>query len=332
MLRNLNIKIFIILSVIVVQLIFVSSCTDADKIELANSKNPDMGNKIGNLLNYGVIANDEKSIYYSASKGTQVTLNKKNIDTGEHQVLNNGLCVFLNVVGGFIYYVDDIDDTIHRMDTNGIKNERLSDIKVEFLFVFNNTIYALGGEGDKYIGNLYAMSIDGSGLNILLDERVQQIYFYDNALFYTTIHDEQTFLYKMDMDGGNKELILQDMKMANWLVYKDSIYYITQGGIKEVRKVIIGTKEDSLVYEINKEIPNGFFNADNNFAYFIATAPSAYTYLNLDTGDIKTSSFHGDITVGLYAIGNKVFYYKNQNQNEILYSMNVDGSGEKRFN
>jgi len=329
MLRKLNIKIFILLAIVIIQSIIISACTNSERIVLEESNPSNVGNTIGNLLNYGIITNDENNIYYTSSNGAQVTLNKKNIDTGEHQVIKNGLCLFLNVVGDFIYYVDDID-TIHRMDTNGIQDEKLSDIKVEFLFVFNDTIYALGGEDDKYIGNLYTMSVDGSDLNILLNKNVLQIYFCNNFLFYTTAQEGQTSLYKMDMEGNNRELILQEVKMVNWFVYNDSIYYVSQGGIKEVRKLAIDTKEDSLVYEINKEIPNGFFNADNNSVYFIATAPPSYTFLNLDTGDIKTSSFQDDFAIGLYTIGNKVFYY--EKENEKLYTMNIDGSGRKQFN
>ena len=337
MLRNLKIKIFIVLIIVLTQSIFALSCANEKSIDLTNSKPQYMGNTIGNLLNFGVIANDDNSIYFTTFKGAQATLNKKNVDE-EHQVIGNGLYLFLNVAGDFIYYVDDTDGAIYKMDTNGSNSEKLGDIKANFIFVVDDIIYALGGDSDRYIGNLYAMNIDGSDTRILSSDNVRQMYFYDSKLYYATLGDGQILLYKMNMDGENKELINPDqidentksVKSMKWFyIYDEDIYYLTSSGMNEIRKFDVVKKEDSLLYEVGTEMPNGCINAMDNIIYFLAVETrQSYTWLNLDTGEWETST-HKDVnTVGMYTIGNKVFYYANEQP----YTMNIDGSEKRRFN
>ena len=336
MLRNLKLKIFIVLIIILTQSIFVLSCANAESIDLANSKPQYMGNTIGNLLNLGIIANDDNSIYFMSSEGTQVILNKST--NGELQEIGNELCFFLNVVDDFIYYVNTSDDTIHRMDTNGSNSERLGDIKADFIFVIYDTLYALGGETDISSSNLYAMNIDGSDTRILSSDRVNQMYFYNNKVYYATYVDGQVLLYRMNMDGENKELIIPDqtgentqgVKSLNWFcVYDENIYYLTFGGMKEIRKFDTEKKEDSLVYEINNEILLGCINIADDTIYFLTPgAPILYTWINLNTGEWKTSSHKASNNIGMYTIGNKVVYYSHEQP----FTMNIDGSGKRRLN
>ena len=335
MTRYMKIKILSVLIVIIALSVFLPSCKTATEIDLTNSKPEGMGNTMGNLQNAGIVTNDENSIYYITTKDSQAILNRKSIN-GEQQVLlelDNRLCFFLNAVSDFIYYTDSTDGTIYKIDTKGMQNEKLCNIKASFLLVANGTVYALGGETDSNTGNLYAMNVDGSDIKVLSNDKIWKIFLYDNQIYYATVGEFN--LYKMDMNGDNKEFISQNIGIMNWFyIYNDRIYYETQGGgfAITIREFDLNSKKDTLVYEDEikgRMIPNGCINAADNIIYFQATgAPLAYICLNLDTAEVKTSSIQGSKILGLYTIGNKIFYYVKEQP----YTMNFDGSEQRRFN
>jgi hypothetical protein len=319
-----------------VQSLLLLSCTGAGKIDLTYNKPAGMGNTMGNLLNFGIVANDSSSIYYTTFTDTQVILAKKSIITGEAQVVKElgfNMNSYINVVGDFIYYIDSADDAIYKMDINGEQNEKLCDIKARFLLVVNDTVYALGGESDSFDGNLYVMNTNGSGIITLTSDDVSDMYYYNDEIYYTTYIDQKQLLYKIDLEGKNKELIAPDVDLGIWFyIYKEKIYYKAYLGefIYGFRMIDINSGEDSLVYEhmTSDMIPDGFINAAGNILYFRTLgAPPTYTYLNLDTGEAKTSWFYVPAKLGFYTIGNKVFYYKDYQP----YTMNFDGTGRKRF-
>ena len=329
--RKFYAKMLIVLTVVLAQSLLFLSCTSAEDIDLTVSKPENMGNTMGNLFNVGLVTNDEDSVYYATSEGTQVILNKKTVN-GEHQVLSNRIHYYLNVVGNSIYYVDPSDDAIYRMDANGVQSEKLYDVKVGFLLVVSDTIYALGGESDSHAGVLYAMNTDGSDINILSNDKIWQMFFYNNEIYYTTLSGGQTSLYKMDVDGENKVLIARDIKLGDWFyIFNEKIFYVTSGDPYSIREFDIKSKADSLVYEHEPNsfiMLNGCINATENIIYFLATgAPRTYTCLNLDTGEAKVSKLFGSSVFGFYTIGNKVLYYVDEQP----YTMNFDGTDKRRF-
>ena len=315
--------------------LILTSCSNSVTLDLTNNKPENMGNTMGNLLNAGLVTNDGDSIYYITSEGTKVFLNKMGMN-GEHQVLIDKMYYFVNVEGDFIYYIDPADEAIYRMGTDFVQSEKLYDVKARFLLVADDTIYALGGDSDKYAGDLYSMDINGSGFNILSDDKIWQVYFYNNEIYYTTQSNGQTSLYKIDIYGGNKEQIARDIELGDWFhIYDGKVFYVSQSlglGVAAIRGFDVKSKEDSLVYELEPDsfiLINGCINAVDNMMFFLATgAPRTYTYLNLDTGEVKSSKIRGDSVIGFYTIGNKIIYYVDDQP----YIMNFDGTDKKRFN
>jgi len=321
-----------LVAVITAAAVLASACSNAGGVVLAGSKLPDMGNTPGNLYSIGAIAYDDESVYYSTSKGTEVILNKRNVNTGEQQELSysDEMCFCLNVTADFIFYVGSSSSAIHRMDKSGARDIVLGDIKARSLFVYGDAIYFIGGESNAYDGNLYSMGIDGSGLGLLTDDNVREMYFYDGRFYYLAHNDGEYLLYRIDMDGSNKELIVKDTGLWGWFcVYGGDVYYrVSEGAMEMIRKIDADTKVDSLVYETEKMMPNSRINTAGNILYFVSTSPMTYTCLDMDTGEEKTTSNSRlNNIIGMYTVGNKVFYY----QNEKIYMMNIDGSGRKRF-
>jgi len=336
MLLKPKMKILIWLLILLIQVIFISSCTNTESIDLTYSKPQNAGNTIVNLLNYGAVANDDNSVYYIASKGAQVSLNKKDISSGENLVIGNLMCLFLNVVDDYIYYVDAADSTIHKTDLFGRHDEKLSDYKADFLFVLQGKIYALGNESDIKTDNLFSMNNDGSDFNVLSNDNINIMYFDNKEIYYSAFGEEQMLLYKIDMDGCNKEILSQSrndqsvrgVETGEWFyIYNGKLFYLTVAGGSTIRKFDLSTKEDSLVYNAQYNIQNWYINASDNIVYFKSIGPRIYNCLNLDTGEVNASSMSETTDVGMYIIGNKVFYY----ENEQPYIMNLDGSGRQPF-
>jgi len=336
MLRNFHIVKILVLLIVTLQLIFITSC-GIEKNELLNSKPQNIGNTMGNLMNLGFVTNNNDSIFYMAFNDPKVSLNRKNIK-GDNEIISYGLCLYLNVLDEFIYYINDKDE-IYKMDINGNQKTKLSNIKAAFLCVFNDTIYALGGDSDKYDKNLYSMNIDGSDFKILSNEKIGKLYIYNDKIYYNTFIDGETYLYKMNLAGKDKELIIKSTGMEDlFYIYKDNLYYLSSGGVFSINKFNISNKEYSLVNKTDGQIPNGLINGNNNFIFFKSTSPRTYYLLNLDTGELNSSiddRFNNNVTVngiqyrtGLYSVGNKVFFYENGQLNY----MNIDGSNVEPFN
>lgn len=331
MILNQKIKKIIIFFTIISQLLLLSSCAllsayNNERLELTNLMSDNIGNTIGNLRNLGFMTNDNYYIYYMTFISSEIFLNRRSIINGESQVIDNGLFLYLNAVDGFIYYVNPIDNQIYRMDINGEQNERLSDIRVnDSLFVFNNTIYFLGIFEERP-RSLYAMNIDGSNVRILSDNTIISIYFYNNKIYYTTLIDGQTLLYKMGLNGENKELVTQGEGFGNtFFVYKENIYFV---GDFFVYKFDVSNQERSVIHIVDGMIPSTLINRKDNILFFVSVNPRTYHWINFDTNEVNTvSNINAD--TGFHIIGNRIFYY---DSNEQIYSMNIDGSDRRRFN
>ena len=132
-------------------------------------------------------------------------------------------------------------------------------------------------------------------------------------------------MYKMGMDGSNKELITQDIDIQDWLyIYNGKIYYLSHQVETAIRMLDPETKEDSLVYTVKYNIPNWYINAADNIIYYKTIG--CFYRLDVNTGKVKISPMEGTTDVAMYIIGNKVFYY----QNERPYMMNLDGMDQRR--
>jgi len=289
------------------------------------------GNTIGNLRNLGVITNDNYYIYYMAVIGSESFLNRRSIGSGESRAIGAGDFLYLNVVDGFIYYADGTSNKIYRMTIDGEQNERLSETRVNFLFVLDGTIYALGSDS-------FAMNLDGTNVRILSDNSIHDIYFYDNEIYYATIINGRTLLYRMELTGENRELIFQGNMGRNFFVYKGNIYYIEAlgPGGGSIRKFDDSTQEFFTVHSIDRTMPGELVNRKDNILFYMTfgmpsmplASPWTFHWIDLNTGEANSTDSADAIL--LHVIGDRIFFYDRET-NEQIYMMNFDGSDVERF-
>ena len=332
MMRNLKPKKFVVLVILVLQLILLSACgsglsgsSNSEGLELTNLMPENKGNTIGNLRNFGWITNDNDYIYYMTFIGFDGTLNRRSIASGESESISAGIFMYLNVVDGFIYYVNSTTDNIYRMDIDGEQRERLSNTWVNFLFVLNDTIYAAGNY-------LFAMNLDGSHVRVLSENSIHSIYFYDNKIYYTTNTNRRSSLYRMDLNGENKELIFQGGTYmdsvrisSDFFVYRGNVYYIEHNG-NWICKIDTSTQTWSILHRVGERIISA--NRKGNIIFYTSALPWTYHRIDLDTGEIISNGIKG--TTAFHAIGDRIFFYDRET-NERIYSMNIDGSDVRRF-
>jgi len=352
MLQKQRIKKTIIFIIVISQLILLSSCIYAntglrsadnnDGLELTGLMSENKGNTMSNLRNGGYIANDNYYIFYITAIGLEATLNKRSIADGESRIIGTGEFLYLNVVDGFIYYVDD--NKIYRMDINGENRERLSETMVRFLIVYDNTIFALGGNFEwRGYGRTdsFAMNIDGTDVRSLSDNRIGSIYFYDSKIYYTTRIDGQTLLYRMDLNGENRELLFQGNMEGHIFVHGISEFFVHKGNIFYIELRIEGgalMKLDTYIQEflevhyIESDIV-GLNRKDNSLFYTtfdMGRSLNLFTFhrIDLDTGEIYYTRGIG--TIALHVIRGRLFFY-DSGRLERVYTMNIDGSDMERF-
>ena len=324
--RHSKLKKLVIFFMAVLQLILLSACGsgspgNSEELETTSLIAASKGNTIGNLRNSGLIASDNYYIFYMTFIGLDGTLNRRNMTSGESRAIANRFFVYLNVVDGFIYYVDfDSNGDIYRMDINGEQHERLSSTWVHFLFVLNDTIYAVGNY-------LFAMNLDGSDVRILSENSIHSIYFYDNKIYYTTTIDGRVLLYRMGIRGENRERILRNLCVGSEVfVYLGNIYIFEYHGL--VTRFNTSTRERIELHSIDEGVRPGSMNRKGNIIFYSSAVSHTYYTLNLDTGEIiSVPGIEADL---FHVIGDRIFFY-DRGTNERIYSMNIDGSDVRRF-
>lgn len=141
-----------------------------------------MGNSIGNIANCGYAVGKGDSIYYVAPSEDMNTTNIYRVKNGssESETIFNGNYDIraLNVKGNHLYFI-------------GISYDDTSD-------------------DDSVDNKIYKMNLDGSDLTVINDNdfsyEFYDMYVVKNRIYYV---GEDRNVYKMDLNGGNRELVVQ---------------------------------------------------------------------------------------------------------------------------
>lgn len=163
------------------------------------------GNTASNLLNYGFMAADEENIYYFDENCVVYKESKK---TGEKAKLGDTVGYYLNVVDGWLYYLDPYTrQIVSRVKTDGTETQHLvesADSYFSDLFVVGNEVYYLAQE----------LRDD------LTPEMQEQI-----AMSGTTEAAYRNVLYRLRI-GETKPEKVAEADILRYVVYKDRIYYL----------------------------------------------------------------------------------------------------------
>lgn len=303
----------------VISLHFMACSNGIGTKDLPMEEISEYGKKQGNLHSLGMMAQGKDSLYFNIPNEG---LYKSDYSGKNFTKISDKICLYLNVANDWIYYINGDDNQIYKMDLNGQMNQKISDFKARYLIIIDQKIYALS-VSNQYENKLIEMDFSGKEKKVLIDEKVTNIYFYKNYIYYDKQDKDtnKTILCRYNYLNGDNDTLCE-VALVNYLfVYEENIYYME--GANKLVKINPTSKETEIVIQKDNMQPSLVYAADN-LCYFRSISERTFNLLNLDTEEIQVLG--DDSYTGMYILNNKIFYYSYVN-NEI-YSMNLDGSNK----
>jgi hypothetical protein len=239
----------------------------------------------------------DKWIYFTNAKG----FFKQKLDGSMLTVLSEDHISNMQIVNNEIYYIISKNkdegifsfetfNNICKMDLDGNANVQISEEMIRDFEVINDSIY-------------YTLSS-----NPYLDV---------NAVIDVTKGPEELKLYKMALDGTNKELItvMEDDFINN---YDDTIFYSRNKGFYSM-----SVKDKNSELKIMDSVPYLLFYADKSTVYYSKDRHSIYS-LDLNSGAKERIIKVSDILTSVNVIGDWIFY---NSYNKHLFGGSSDSVG-----
>ena len=171
--------------VLLAALLLISSCGSRSlEKSLAGinlERDSNAGNTFENLKNFGLAAHDNENLYFAFWDSNLCKYDIAQNTMTELLVVN---AHSLNVLDGWVYYLNWEDRGIYKITVNGTDNQRLSNIEAGFLYVQDDTIYAQG-VFKQFNCNIYTMNLDGGDVKVICDKKVGDFYLHDGYTYYT---------------------------------------------------------------------------------------------------------------------------------------------------
>ena len=282
------------------------------------------GNSIGNINNYGYIAEDSNYLYYMcpSENGQFVGISKvsKKDLAGPQTRLIEGTweMTSINSYGDYIYFVtfsqnevdantanvDEVDNKIHRVSKNGNqKDEILNDNE------FHNYAYKMTVVGGKiyYIGEdecIWYMDLNGKNKTRLNENATGFEAINDKYILYNMLEvkdgEETSVSYIMDRNGKNARQINGE-RIFTPIIYQDAIYYVTED--RYLHKMDIDGKNDIMLS--NSKIYN--LNVSDNGVFYL-------NYVYSSSGEIEALAVY---RMDLDGKNNKILYTLEEDSNSV---------------
>lgn len=261
--KKKNNKLFIIggivVVVIVIALVVIMNMENSNNI--VNKESHIYGNTSVNKMNRGILVEDENNIYYSVKESDlKNVLYKKSKLTNEVTKLMTVNAKFLNIYENTLYYINEDEHSIFKIQTDGNNRTRIKD-NVSSMIIINNYIYYAKGVG--LAEGLFRIDITNNEEKCITKESVKEFNISNNYIYYTNYNDEQ--LYRIDLNGKNKKTILTD-KVEHICIINDMIYVsnITDG--KSIYQINLEGTENKKILEIKNNSSNSFIIMNGNIA------------------------------------------------------------------
>jgi len=201
----------------------------------------ELGNLQGNLLNEGWVCENDGEIYYRDYNHDNF-LCKMNPDGSGKQVLAEEIPRAIQVVGDWVYFIDDDTDgeqwgRIKRVGKNGGEVTVIGEDKAAYMFVSEEEIIYNSRDIKK-------MNIDGSGSVIVQKYTGKADYawlsIYGNCVFTEEMLDGKR-LYAVKLDGSGQYLL--DEGVLYPTVSGGTLWYSGKGGALTALSLVTGEKK-----------------------------------------------------------------------------------------
>ena len=331
-------------TIIIVAIVVILGCVIFDLIRIYMGK---MGNSIGNIRNYGYIAENYGSIYFVApdENGEKMCIYKcKSNGTNKEVLLSESWDILgLNVYKNKIYFIaindgteledqnDEVDNKIYRMNLDGTELEVVNDNQ------FNNDSYEIYVLKDKiyYIGvdtNIYSMDLTGENKQVINSDQSGFIGITDKYILFNVQEkgedgNTKTVTYSMNLNGENRKVISGE-RLYSVNVIGDDVYYVNDE--KQVYKVNLETGENIKISETSAYN----MNISNDKIYFMNYCDEDYNIaiykMELDGSNEEELLKLDSYSTFLDVVGNKVMYMDSNEEKGVINLL--DGKTKETVN
>jgi hypothetical protein len=282
------------------------------------------GNSVGNIVNGGLVAQSGDWVYYEHTNDG-FKLYKMRVDGSEKTKLNDSISYCINVVGDWIYYINNSDydapQRIYKIRTDGSENTKLNDSMSNDVSVIGDWIFYEKSRGDGY-SDLCKLRIDGSEEIMLYGKEVWDFCATEDWIYFTDYEGGWGYsLCKIRTDGSEKTK-LNDEKAHNINIEGDWIYY-TVGALEDnvVRKICTdGSGEAKVTSARSSNI-----NVTGDWIYYSNWNDNGNLYKIRTDGSQRTKLNDDDSSVHINIIGEWIYYtmgFGNGN----LFRIRTDGT------
>lgn len=285
------------------------------------TSNTEQGNTFGNIVNKGLVAEDDGWIYY-ANGSDDYKLYKVKIDGSGKQKLFDGTVSYINVSDGWIYFskkYNEYTTYLYKIRIDGTELTELDEDYwnvIEYTNLTNNKIYFI----DTYGNRLYQYSKDAKIKDELIyGSNMKNLNVVGDYAYYTSDND---YLYKYSIEKDKTIQIGNDR--AEFInVIKDDIYYIN--------------KDDGRIYKIKtdgsdkikvNDDPSEYLNIYDDWAYYVNSKDRSIYRIKLDGTICKRIN---DSPSSLINIVSNCIYYVDPITN-IQYKMTLEGRNHQQVN
>ena len=283
------------------------------------------GNSEGNLCSNGYFALKDGWLYYNIFSGFWASgeLCKVRIDGTGRQTINNGKCLNINVVGGWIYYYS-FDDKSHlyKIRTDGTDKQKIIDDSSFFIHATENWIYYINCNEKR--NNIYKIRPNGTERQKLNDDECRHLNLFGGWIYYENIKDGYSF-YRMRTNGTDRQKIINDQCWGGVNVVDGWIYYVSGNSGSRLYKIRVdGTDKQKLTdHEVNR------INVADDWIYYVDDIFHSKIY-KVRTDGTDNQKLTDDNAFEVH-VADDWIYYMNYSDNQALYKMRTDGTSRQLF-
>ncbi|MCK5848373.1 MAG: DUF5050 domain-containing protein [Caldisericia bacterium] len=173
-------------TIVLLSLFFISSALIGCN---SSSSSIDYGNVNGNISNGGCMVGNKEYVFFINPKKNHGITRMKQDGTGIVQISPND-CHWMNLYENKIYYIQDNDQCIYRMNLDGSSCNIVSITKAYHMIVAHNTIYFLNPEDDN---SIYSMNLDGKKETKLTENEAEGLNVVQDQIYYISPQITTTF-------------------------------------------------------------------------------------------------------------------------------------------
>lgn len=287
------------------------------------------GNSTGNVNNSGLVVQRGDWIYYVDTEDDW-KLYKMRLDGTEKCLLNNSSVSCLNVLDGWIYYINSDNGAIYKIRLDGSEQSKLNNTWSQYLNVVGEWIYYLKSCDTGW--SLYKMRTDGSEEQKLSgnDQEVIYLCVADDWIYFTSDNG----LFKVRMDGSElTQLTDSGLHVALPDYEADWLYTCFTAGTYENRQIQkIRADGSELAVVVEDEVLHTGFNVSNGWIYYGNSNDNEKLYKVRTDGSQRTK-ICDDERVGWISVLNDWIYYTVEmgGDVQVLYRIRTDGTERQKI-